>query len=257
MSAEAKTAATRWPPRCAANPALHAAAFCTVCGLPFSGGFLTSRDDGRAICHRCVRETDVPVVETRTTSVTDPVLDDGWRAAFLSVVVHPHSTFSKAYDGPIFPAIRFGFICILLSLAMWLGYSLAFDAETLMETFSARLAETDYAGADAEQTFRRVAWLSLPIWSAVLLGVCATLLHVGARLAGAPRGSFGEHARAFALCCVGLLFCVIPKFGPYVAMIIWLSSTLAFLRSRYHFGLARSLFAILPCALVFAQLWPI
>ncbi len=225
---------------------------------PFHGDTLATRYDGRAICTSCALALNVEVHGPPMADGLDPVLAEGWLSAIVYVTVRAHQTLSRPYSGSIGPAIRFGYVMTLAGIAMWLGWVLLLHPEPFlamiieaMETSQRELPE-----GDPEQAALIGAWLMVPLFAAVRLTFGGLAIHLGARLAGAPKGTFHDHLRLFSLASASLVFCILPEFGPFVAMIIWLSTTLAFLRQRYGFGLMRSLASTLPAMLVMSGTWP-
>lgn len=238
---------------CTANPALPATAWCTSCHLPFNGRFLGVRDDGRAICFGCAQQDGVSLrSETRTD--VDPVLESGWRQTFLDVVTRPWQTFAGEYHGPIGPAVRQGLVWALLGYAMTMGWVWLLARDAFLEM----LTESAPEGVEFEgDTLPMLVWLALPVLAVLRQAVGTLALHLGLRLSGAPSDDFGEHARLFGLTAVGLLLCAVPFVGPFLALVAWMTGTLAWVRQRYAMSTARAMLALIPALLVVTALDPL
>lgn len=237
---------------CSAHPALPAAALCAICLHPYAGRFLAPLPDGRACCATCAeREGLQPLDNAHGESERDPVLSDGWGTAFRRVVIEPHRGLVIDYRGDIGPAVRAGFAFTVVGYLMRTAWDYVLQYEAVMAMLAEQL------GADIPETTLALApWVAVPIAAGIRLALGALLLHAGLRLTGIAPGTFSTHARAFALTSVTLLLCVIPVLGPLLALVAWMSSTLAWIRGRYGLPTWRALVATLPALFLVTSLDP-
>ncbi len=237
---------------CSAHAALPAAALCALCLRPYAGRFLSPLPDGRACCSTCADREGLHVIDSPHGSAdADPVLAGGWGSTFRRVVVEPHRGLVVEHDGPIGPALRAGFAFTVVGYLIrtaW-DYVLQYDAVMAM------LAEQVGPGVP-EATLSLTPWLAVPIAAVFRLVGGSLLLHLGLRLTGIGPGTLRPHARIFALTSVTLLLCVIPVIGPLLALVAWMSSTLAWTRRRYGLPTWRALAATLPALLLVTSLDP-
>lgn len=245
-----------WPLRCVANPQLPAAAFCTVCRQPFSGKFLGVRDDGRAVCHGCARRDDIPLngAPHSEGQHADPLLQQGWFRASAAVVATPHISLARDDASSPWPAIAFGFVATLFGYALTLGWNIVLYPALFVAEVSANAEALGFSGERTALTW--LAWLGTPIAAGLRLFVGTIILHV-CLLVPARDARVASTARIFGLSSVALLLCAIPIVGSYLAMVVWISTVLAWLRARYRIRTFMALFVILPSVFALTAMGPL
>ena len=243
-----------WPLRCAASPALNAAAFCTVCGQPFSGRYLGVAGDGRAVCFACVRRDGLAITLASPTVGGDPVLVDGWFSALRRILTQPHRTFAATYRVPLLPAVTFGYVFTLLGFAATNAWDLMLFGDEFVQSL---VDGWDAVGVTLEPARANAAlWLCLPIAAAIRMGVGSALLHIGIRLTVGPAAQLRESVRLFSLTSATLALCVIPTVGSFLALVTWISACMACLQTRQGLRTFAALIALLPALLVITWLGP-
>ena len=251
MESEAP-AANAWPVHCSVHPERSAAAFCTVCKLPFAGLFLAVRPDGRAICHNCAREQGGMLYADATRTNHDPFASQGVTAVLGALLLRPADALSSRFSGAVAPALGTSFVASLIGYASWVFWVLLLVREQILALARERL------GASVEEDLLVTGlWLSVPVLALLRTALAPILVHIGARLAGAPEDSLRANIRATALSSVSLLLVAIPALGAFLALIVGIRALLHFLRARYDFTYPRAVAALLPFLLLYLLIGPL
>jgi hypothetical protein len=234
--------------RCSVRPEYKAAAFCTICRRPYSGRYLDIASDGRAVCHRCREDHDIPLFNP-SDSKHDPALKEGVAKAITQVLLKPHELFEERWDGSPWPAIRFGLLISIVGLVFWNAWFWVFSADLADDAIQVVAERTgQQVSRDAVQAW---SWFTLPIIAVLRLALGTLGLHLGFRLAGAPKRQFQDHVRLYALASCALILCIVPSWvGAFLANVAWLTTCMAFARVRYNFSMGRTLLALLPAIFV-------
>lgn len=241
-----------WPVRCSVHPERSAAAFCTVCKLPFAGLYLAVRPDGRAICHACAREQGGMLYADATRTNHDPLASRGFAAVLGALLLRPSDALSSRFSGAVAPALGMAFVSTLVGYAAWVFWILLLVRDQILE-----LARERLGNSVEEDLLVTGLWLSVPLLALIRTLVAPLLIHLGARFAGAPADTLRANIRAAALSSVSLLLVVIPALGAFLALIVGVRALLHFLRSRYDFSYPRALLALLPFLLLYLLIGPL
>lgn len=241
-----------WPVHCSVHPERSAAAFCTVCKLPFAGLFLAVRPNGRAICHNCAREQDGMLYADATRTNHDPFVSQGVTAVLGALLLRPADALSSRFSGAVAPALGMSFVASLIGYACWVFWILLLVREQILA-----LAQQRLGTAIEEDLLVTGLWLSVPILAFLRTAVAPILVHIGARLAGAPEDSLRSNVRATALSSVSLLLVAIPALGAFLAFIVGVRALLHFLRARFDFSYPRAILALLPFILLYLLIGPL
>lgn len=240
--------------RCAANPSLPASAWCSRCLQPFSGRFLATRRDGRAVCRACSERDGIPVIVDGPRRVGDPALARGWRQIFVSVTLLPWKEAPWLFHGPVASAFRFGVAVTLAGYAMALGWGFVLSREELLEV----LRNAASGQTISDQALLWLPWLGLPFITMLRMLLGAAALHLGARLvAGVPRDAWRVNLRFFSLSSATLLFCAVPAIGPTLAGAVWCAASITMMRQVWGVSIWRALGALIPAILTLSLLHPI
>lgn len=242
---------TTLPPRCSANPSLAAAAICTSCRRPFAGKFLAVRTDGRAICYTCAQREDVDVIPRDDLRDEDPILRGSWKESFTRVVADTPVQFANDFTGAVGPALRAGYLWTVFGYVLTWMWLYIFQYQSVMEWL-----ESSFEQPIDPNLMPWIPWAAIPIMAALRLFVGAAFFHFGLRLSGAPKETYGQHLRFFALSSVTLLLCVIPIAGPILAIVAWLNAAMAYGRVRYKLSGLGGILAVVPGLLVVVQFGP-
>ncbi len=231
-------------PSCSSQPALPAAALCSVCRQPFAGRFLTVRPDGRAICHACADRESLPLQRAERNESRDPVLAMGWRRTLLAVLAEPR-TLAVEYRGPIGPAVRMGLLWTFMGHLVKTSWVLTLQGEYVMDELRKNVPD-DFP----PDLIGWVPWLALPIALLFRITFGFGLFHLGLRLAGASADQWRSHLRAWSLASVTLLFCLVPMFGPLLSVMAWISVIIGYARQSYGLSTWRAALALFPSVVV-------
>lgn len=245
-------AANDWPVRCTVHPERSAAAFCTACKLPYAGLYLAVRPDGRAICHNCAREQGGMLYADATRTNHDPLANSGITSVLGALLLRPSEALSSRFSGAVAPALGMSFIASLIGYASWVFWLLLLVRDQLLT-----LAQERLGTAVEEDLLVTGLWLSVPLLALVRTAIAPILVHIGARLAGAPEDSLRANVRATALSSVSLLLVTIPALGAFLALIVGVRAMLHFLRARYDFTYLRAIAALLPFLLLYLLIGPL
>jgi hypothetical protein len=241
--------------RCSASPKLDAQAFCTSCRQPFSGGFLGTRRDGRAVCFSCAREHAIEIVSTDEKRETpDPVLEDGWLRGIFRMITRPHRTFERPDAGRLSVALLFGYFFTAFGFVTTTIWNLTFYGEEFLQLQIDTLAAREIILTPDEVT--RLVWMMLPLAAALRLFVGALLFHLGTRLMVGSDVHWRSSARLYALTSGTLVLCAIPTLGPFLGLVTWISASMAYLNTRYNLRTVQGLMALLPCLLIITFIGP-
>lgn len=235
---------------CSIDSSTRANAFCAWCRKPFSSPFLVTSHDGRAACYRCVKQYDIKKLHDQPLQ-RDPALNHPVHRILYRILLQPHKVFARPWNGSIWPAIQFGILASVLGLIFWNAWFWLLS-EDLAQKMIAMV--TERTGQPISRTeVQRMSWFIIPILALIRFGLGTIGLHVGLRLAGAPRNTWRHHVRVFALASTALLLCIVPSaVGSFLAHIAWLTTCLAFAVTRYDFSVTRALFALMPSILLVA-----
>jgi uncharacterized membrane protein len=245
-------AANAWPVHCTAHPERSAAAFCTVCKLSFAGLFLAVRPDGRAICHTCAREQGGMLYADATRTNHDPLASRGMISVLGALLLRPSDALVSRFSGAVAPALGMSFVASLIGYASWVFWILLLVREQILALAQQRL------GTPIEEDLLVTGlWISVPILAFIRTAVAPILVHIGARLAGAPEDSLRANVRATALSSVSLLLVAIPALGAFLALIVGVRAMLHFLRAKYEFSYPRAVLALLPFILLYLLIGPL
>ena len=245
--------ADAWPLRCFANPELPAAAFCPACRQPHSGKFLGVREDGRAICHGCARRDEIPLTGADANARPDPVLSAGWLRATGAIITAPHVSLVPDAAGKLWQPLVYGFVATVAGYAMTLGWSVALYPQRFLAEAA---TQAEALGLSGEAS--ALAWsagLVIPFISALRMLLGALTLHVGLAIVSRD-APWRASARVMALSSVSLVFCAIPVVGTYLAMVVWISTVMAWLRARHQLRTLPALLVVLPCVFLLTALGP-
>ena len=241
--------------RCSGSPRLDAQAFCTSCRKPYSGGFLATRLDGRAICFACARQQAIEIIdEPMPSGRPDPVLGDGWARGIIRMITRPHQTFERPDGGRLSVALLFGYLFTAFGFTTTTIWNLSLYGDEFIELQMQTLAARDVILDAAEVT--QLLWLILPVAAALRLVVGAVLLHLGIRLMVGSKADWRSSMRMFALTSGTLVLCAIPTLGPFLALVTWISASMAYLNTRYGLRTVNGLMALLPCLLIVTFIGP-
>lgn len=241
-----------WPVHCTVHPERSAAAFCTVCKLPFAGLYLAVRPDGRAICHSCAREQGGMLYADATRTNHDPLASRGIVSVLGALLLRPADALTSRFSGAIAPALGMSFVSTLIGYAAWVFWILLLVRDQILD-----LARQRLGNSVEEDLLVTGLWLSVPLLALLRTAIAPLLVHIGARLAGAPEDSLRANIRATALSSVSLLLIVIPALGAFMALIVGVRALLHFLRSRYDFSYPRAIIALLPFLLLYLLIGPL
>jgi hypothetical protein len=228
---------------CSAQTRLQAAAYCSVCRLPFSGRFLAVRLDGRAICHACSDREQIPTEQARGPEPRDPVFRDGWRHTLLVVLARP-AELVRPWHGPVGHAWWRGLGWSWLGLGAGLGWSLALG-RLPWEQVQAALPEAA----------RAQGWVTLALVGATLVlallrqTVGPWLMHAGLRLAGASAEQWTLHVRVFSALSVVRVLAMLPLLGGPLSALLFVWAMLTFAGLSYGLARWRAMLALAPCLL--------
>lgn len=238
----------RPPPDCSATADRPASAYCSECLEAFDPGHLGIRADGRAICRPCAWENDVPLVNQQHPGGAEIAFQRGLVRAMEGLLLHPARIFAHPPPARIGSALVFGYAVTVVGYALWLGWLLYLHPEWVD-------AQMEEAGLSPDAG-RWMAWLLLPVLALVRVFAGALALHAGCLLAGGNARPFAEVLRAFCLASASMVFCIIPQYGPLLTVLWWSWIVLAWMRSRWRFGIMRTLVALVPSVVVLPLLGP-
>ncbi|TVR01450.1 MAG: hypothetical protein EA398_09555 [Deltaproteobacteria bacterium] len=236
------------PPPCSHDSGRPATACCTACGLAFGSSRLGAAEDGRAYCVDCAWEADIALPSRHRDPRCEPALRNGIVRGIEGILFRPAWLFAQPSPRRIGAALGLGLGCTTAGYAFWLGWLMLLNAEWVRQ-------QLDDAGVDPGQGLW-VAWLALPILAILRVFGGALALHAGCLLAGGSGISFNDSLRAFSLASAAMLLCVVPSVGAFLAILWWSWIVLAWMRSRFSFGLGRTMVALIPSVVVLPLLGP-
>jgi hypothetical protein len=240
---------------CSADPNLGADAFCTACRQPYSGKFLGVRADGRAVCFTCARYEEVELLEApQNSDPTDPVLGDGWFHAIRKIITQPHRTFELPYGGRLGPALLFGYLFTFFGFISTTIWNLLLQREGYLEWHVDSWARAQVVLTNEQVT--QMLWIVMPFYAVLRLFLGAGLLHVGIRLIVGEQAEWRASLRLFALTSGTLVLCAIPTLGPFLALVTWISASMAYMHTHHNVRTVKGLMALLPCLLIITAIGP-
>ena len=192
--------------------------------------------------------------QTEATDMPDPVLEDGWLRGILRMVTRPHRTFERPDAGKLSVALLFGYFFTAFGFATTTIWNFAFYSEEFVQLQIDTLATRDIVMTTDEVT--RLIWIVLPFAAALRLFVGGLLFHLGTRLMAGPDVEWRSSARLFALTSGTLILCAIPTLGPFLALVTWISASMAYLNTRHGLRTVQGLMALLPCLLIITFIGP-
>ncbi len=242
-------------PRCSANPKLGADAFCTACRQPYSGKFLGVRTDGRAVCFACARREALDLrAAPENEDPSDPVLSDGWFHAIRKMITQPHRTFEFPYGGRLGSTLLFGYLFTFFGFIATTMWNLALQKDGYLEWHVQTWERAEVVLTNDQVT--QLLWMVMPFYAVLRLVVGAALLHVGIRLIVGEDVEWKASLRLFALTSGTLALCVIPMLGPFLALVTWISASMAYMHTQHEVRTVRGLMALLPCLLIITAIGP-